>query len=133
MAKVKVTKQFSAVPEGAVYGKLYVEDDIVDGVVADYALRNQWGVLASEDEVAASMPSADKTEEADPPAAPVRKARVLKQCEFDVDGKPARFAKGVTVEGDLAERMVEAGVASWADEKPAPEANKNAGAAPSNK
>lgn len=130
MPKVKVTQQFRAVPEGAVYGKQYSEGDIVDGVVADYALRNQFGVEASEADVAPD-------ETAEPPAPtippPVRRARISKQCEFEDEGKPARFPKGLLVEGSLAARMVEAGLAVWVEEKPSAEANKSAGAAPENK
>jgi len=137
MSQVKITKQFSAVPEGAVYGRLYAEGEIVSGVVAEYALRNNWGVLASDEDLvaedAATTVDAQDDRRVDETVAQVRKARVLKQCEFDVEGKPARFAKGVTVEGELAERMVAAELAAWVEEKPAPAANKNAGPAPSNK
>ncbi len=127
----KITKRWKAVPTGLVYPRTYAVGDVVDGELAERALA---GGVAEEhtpdDDTASSAAPAEgaETTEATQTDQPARVAKVLRQGEFDGE----RYPKGVRIEdAALATRMVDAGFAQWLDDKPGPEANKSAGAAPS--
>jgi len=139
MSHVRITRPFKAVAPGEVYPRLFAEGEVVSGRVAELALRNGAGEATDEAPPAASTgaASADSGGESDGKEtahdAPVREAKVLRQIEIDDNGTPVRFARGAKVEGELAERLVEEGVASWIEDKPGPAANKSAGPAPQKK
>jgi len=138
MSHVRITRPFKAVAPGEVYPRLFAEGEVVSGRVAELALRNGAGEATDEASTVGSTDgsAADNGGEGDDTAAnddPVRKARVSRQIEIEDNGTPVRFARGSVVEGQLAERLVDEGVAAWIDDKPAPSANKSAGSAPQKK
>lgn len=48
--KVKVTKEFQGVENGAIYPRLYKTGDVVEGRLADVALAEGWGDEIKRDE-----------------------------------------------------------------------------------
>jgi hypothetical protein len=128
----EVTKQFEGVPAGKVYPELQKVGAIVEGNLAVAAIENGWGnevAKAAGAKLKASPKASARADAPPPPPAPLVRATLTKRhTEKGADGKEEVYAKGLVVEGDLAERLVKEGVATLI----AP-ADKNAGAAPATK
>lgn len=108
--KVKLTQQFDCVPDGEVYPKLFAAGEIVSGNVAQAALDQGKGTPVEADNdapppAAGAAPEQPVPPPDDPP--PVIRAKLLKKIVHADES----YARGLIVEGDLARRFIDEGVA----------------------
>lgn len=116
--KAEITKRWKAAPPGAVYPRWYEVGEKIDGELAELAVSIGNAIAVADEQPDGEVGTGDAGAGGDAGDKPPREARVIKQGEFpDEDGKVSRYARGATVIGTLAERMVEAGAAKWVDEK----------------
>lgn len=144
--QVKVTREFRAVPVGAVYPKEFHVDEIVDGRIAEIALELKSGEEISEDPAAeqpeqksdesqsqkeaggADVAAASATvtvqlaakPNADSPKTVIVRARLKDKYEGpDEKGKTIKIVKGGVVSAPLAQKLVDEGLAVVLETKPA--------------
>lgn len=147
--QVKVTQELRAVPAGAVYPETFRVGSIVDGRIAEIALELKRGELLGAEETTENDESPPPSKTADAPAqsagavAPppdpasakvevtlskedvkpktvVVRARLKDRYEGPDDtGKTIKLAKGAVVASGLAQMLVDQGLATVLETKPA--------------